>query len=174
MPGTAAGRGAVGAPGVVSSVSRNSREIVEGGIYHVFARGNDRRPIFLDDTDRYVYLAILSEVCARCEWARLAYCLMGNHLHLLLETPLPNLSDGMHRLQCKYAKRFNRRHGRSGHLFQERFGSNRVSSDKQFVTVTRYIANNPVEAGLCETPEEWLWRDWSAARQRFNRRDFPR
>jgi REP element-mobilizing transposase RayT len=73
----------------------------------------------------------------------------------------------MHRLQGTYAKRFNRRHGRSGHLFQERFGSNRVSSDKQFVTVTRYIADNPVKAGLCKSPEDWKWSDCSAARLRF-------
>lgn len=152
--------------GVLCSVARRPREIVAGGIYHVYARGNDQRPIFVDDTDRYVYMAILSDVCARSEWLRLAHCLMDNHVHLLLETPLPNLSEGMRRLQWQYATRFNRRHDRSGHLFQGRYGAKRVASDEQLVAVTRYIAMNPVEAGLCETPERWTWSDCSGAKAR--------
>jgi REP element-mobilizing transposase RayT len=147
-------------------VARKPRENVVGGIYHVFARGNDRRPVFVDDADRYAYLMILSEVCGQAEWTRLAHCLMNNHVHLLLETPLPNLSEGMQRIQSRYAQRFNRRHDRSGHLFQGRFKSVRVVSDAQLITVTRYIAMNPVEAGLCESAELWHWSDCSEARSR--------
>ena len=147
-------------------MGRKPREILAGGIYHVFTRGNDRRPIFVDDTDRYTYLAILSEVAGDSEWLRLAHCLMNNHLHLLLETPLPNLSKGMHRIQSRYALRFNRRHDRTGHLFQGRFRAVRVTSDEQLVAVTRYIAMNPVEAGLCEAPDLWKWSDCSEAQRR--------
>jgi len=132
----------------------------------VFARGNDRRPVFLDDADRYAYLAMLSGVCAQFQWLRLAHCLMNNHVHLLIETPLPNLSEGMHKLQSRYAQRFNLRHDRSGHLFQGRFGAKRVISDEQLVTVTGYIAMNPVEAGLCQRPELWRWTNCSGAQSR--------
>ena len=132
----------------------------------MITRGNDRRPVFLDDADRYAYLMVLAEECERREWVPLARCLMTNHIHLLLETPAPNLSEGMQRLQSRYALRFNRRHGRSGHLFQGRYTSVRVTSDEQLLAVTRYIERNPVEAGLCRTPEEWSWTDCSAARRR--------
>src|SRR5687767_10491530 len=110
-------------------MGRKPREILAGGIYHVFARGNNRQRIFTDDLDRKSYLLILEEVCDRFSWARLGYCLMSNHVHLLLETEEGNLSDGMQRLQNRYAKRFNYRHERSGHLFGGRFGSVRVETD---------------------------------------------
>ena len=74
---------------------RRPRELVAGGIYHVFARGNRREPIFFDDDDRLGYLAIWGSVAEELEWRCLAYCLMDNHYHLLLETPEPNLSRGM-------------------------------------------------------------------------------
>jgi len=90
---------------------------------------------------------------------------MNNHVHLLLETPQGNLSQGMQRLQNRYAKRFNYRHELSGHLFGERFGAVRVKSDEQLITVTSYIERNPVEAGLCNAPELWPWTDCEMARR---------
>lgn len=145
---------------------RNPRENVEDGIYHVYARGNDRQSIYVDDRDRRTYLLILSDVCDEFAWRKLAYCLMNNHVHLLLETPKANLSEGMQRLQTRYSQRFNRRHERTGHLFGARFGAVRITSDKQFVAATAYIARNPVEAGLCETPELWPWTNCEEARKR--------
>lgn len=130
-------------------------------------RGNDRQRVFTDDIDRFAYLLILSEVGEQAEWARLAHCLMDNHVHMLLETPQPNLSQGMHRLLTRYTQRFNRRHERCGHLFQGRFGAVRVTSDAQFLSVTSYIEQNPVKAGLCDTPNAWRWTDCAAARDRF-------
>ena len=147
-------------------MTRKPREIVAGGIYHVYARGNDRRSVFADDADRHAYLMMLTEECSKREWVQLAFCLMTNHFHLLLETPKPNLSEGMHRIQTRYVQRFNRRHKRSGHLFQGRFGANRIDSDEQFVATTRYIGMNPVEAGLCDAPNDWKWMDCSLARRR--------
>jgi len=82
---------------------------------------------------------------------------MPNHVHLLLETPLPNLGVGMQRLQSQYAQIFNERHGRTGHLFQGRYGSVRITSDEQLWGVVTYIAMNPVRAGLCRRPEHWRW-----------------
>ena len=145
-------------------MGREPRENL-GGIFHVFARGNDRQTIFSDDLDRRTYLLILGDVCSRFSWGRLAYCLMNNHVHLLLETPQGNLSEGMQRLQNRYAKRFNHRHERSGHVFGQRFGSVRVTSDEQLIAVTAYIEQNPVKSGLCELPELWPWTDCRLARR---------
>jgi REP element-mobilizing transposase RayT len=90
-------------------------------------------------------------------WSLHAYCLMDNHVHLLIEIPRPNLADGIQYLHGTYAREFNKRHRRSGHLFQGRFGSVRIKRDEQLWTVTEYIAMNPVRAGLCTTPSEWPW-----------------
>src|SRR3712207_7313843 len=125
---------------------RKPREEEPGAIHHVYARGNNRRLIYEDDRDRALYLAMLAAVVRRHEWHLLAYCLMDNHVHLLVETPRPNLGSGMQRLHGDYALLFNRRHERRGHLFQGRYGAKRVRDDAQLVTVLRYIADNPVEA----------------------------
>ncbi|HEX8208341.1 MAG TPA: transposase [Solirubrobacteraceae bacterium] len=136
---------------------RKPREEIAGGIHHVFARGNDRQRIFVDDADRAVYIGLLRTVIARLQWRCLTYCLMRNHVHLLIETPTPNLGVGMQRLQGIYARSFNRRHGRSGHLFQSRYGCVRVEDDAQLWMTVGYIVRNPVAAGLCAEPEEWRW-----------------
>ena len=90
-------------------------------------------------------------------WRLLAYCLMPNHVHLLIETPLANLGVGMQWLHGLYAREFNDRHGRSGHVFQGRYGAVRAERDEQLWGAAAYIAMNPVEAGLCKDPEEWPW-----------------
>jgi putative transposase len=128
----------------------------------VYARGNDRRPIYLDDTDRRNYLSMLGRVCRRKRWRGLAYCLMDNHVHLLLETPEANLGAGMQRLHSLYAQTFNERHRRSGHVFQGRYGAVRMLSDEQLWTAVAYIVRNPVDAGLCERPGEWPWSSHAA------------
>ena len=94
---------------------------------------------------------------------------MNNHVHLILETPQGNLSQGMQRLQNRYSKRFNHRHERSGPLFGGRFGAVRVITDEQLIAVTSYVENNPVEAGLCKAPELWPWTDCELARRRMGR-----
>ena len=100
---------------------------------------------------------MLAQAVRRQRWSCLAYCLMHNHIHLLVETPQPNLGAGMQRLHGLYAQTFNKRHKRCGHLFQGRYGGDRVRTDEQLLTAARYIALNPVEAGLCERPDEWPW-----------------
>jgi REP element-mobilizing transposase RayT len=116
---------------------RSTRDEVEGGVHHVFARGNDRREIYLDDFDRKIYLVMLGRVTRRQRWRCLAYCLMPNHVHLLVETPEANLGAGMQRLHGSYAQTFNERHGRSGHVFQGRYGSVLITRDEQLWTVAR-------------------------------------
>ena len=136
---------------------RKPREEVEGGVFHVFARGNDQRLVFHDDLDRRRYLRTLQSAVEDRRWRLLAYCLMDNHVHLLVETPNANLGDGMRWLHGTYAGSFNKRHGRSGHVFQGRYGAVRVKTDAQLWAVAVYIAMNPVDAGLCRLPEDWRW-----------------
>jgi putative transposase len=141
---------------------RKPREEEAGAVHHVFARGNNRRVIYVDDADRQRYLRLLGMTVARKRWTCLGYCLMQNHVHLLIETPEPNLGAGMAYVHSLYAQTFNERHGFVGHVFQGRYGATRVRSDEQLWTVARYIARNPVEAGLCERPDEWLWSSHTA------------
>jgi REP element-mobilizing transposase RayT len=127
----------------------------------VYARGTERRPIYRDDRDRLTYLEFLARVSAKMRWRCLAYCLMGNHVHLLVETREPNLGRGMHRLHGRYAQHFNFRYRRSGHLFGDRFGAVRMRSDPQVWVTAAYIARNPVEACLCRSPADWHWSSHS-------------
>lgn len=132
---------------------RKPREEVADGIFHVYARGNDKRLIYRDDSDRQTYLQVLAATVGRCRWHLLAFCLMDNHVHLMVETPNANLGIGMQRLHSDYAQQFNQRHGRSGHVFQGRYGSVRLESDERLWGVAAFIGMNPVEAGLCDAPE---------------------
>ena len=148
--------------GAVILMPRKPRAEVAGGVHHVFARGIDRRAIYADDADRRKYLAIMGRVVQWKGWRCLAYCLMPNHVHLMLETPRPNLGSGMQYLHGTYADEFNKRHGRCGHVFQGRYGSVLITTDEQLWHVAAYIALNPVAAGLCGRPEEWPWSSHKA------------
>ena len=141
---------------------RKPREERPGAIHHVYARGNDRRVVFRDDADRWTYLTLLGRMTRRQRWLLLAYCLMDNHVHLLVETPEPNLGRGMQRLHGTYAQTHNERHGRCGHLFDGRYGAKPVKTDAQLWVVAAYIARNPVEAACCRRAEEWPWSSHAA------------
>jgi REP element-mobilizing transposase RayT len=141
---------------------RPPREIVENGAYHVFTRGNNQMAVFRDDMDRGVYVEMLEAVVRSWRWRCLAYCLMTNHVHLLIETPMANLSEGMQVLQGRYARSFNLRHGRSGHLFQGRFGAVLIQSDAHLCSTAAYIARNPVAAAMCARPDAWVWSSYRA------------
>jgi putative transposase len=140
---------------------RKPRPEEASAVSHVFARGVRSLPIFADDLDRRRYLRLLSDVIAATGWSCLQYCLMTNHVHLLIETPTPNLAAGMCRLHGDYAVGFNKRHGFAGHVFQGRYGAVRVYDDAQLVSVVRYIDRNPAEAGL---PALWPWCSSAALR----------
>ncbi|MBI2961828.1 MAG: transposase [Betaproteobacteria bacterium] len=143
-------------------MSRPLRIEYSGALYHLTLRGNARGEIFLDDTDREIFLDVLRSVVERFGWRVYAYCLMGNHYHLLAETPQPNLSDGMRWLNGVYTQRFNRRHGRVGHVFQGRFKAILVESESYLLELARYIVLNPVRAGLTSTPGRWRWSSYGA------------
>lgn len=136
---------------------RPPRLQVAGGTYHITSRGNRHQSIYHDDDDRRQFLILRDRIARRCGWRMLAFCLLTNHFHLLIETSIPNLSAGMHQLNGGYAKYFNERHTFDGHLFERRFGSRLVETDEHLEEALRYIAFNPVEAGLCTYPWEWRW-----------------
>jgi REP element-mobilizing transposase RayT len=138
-------------------VPRKNRLQVAGGHYHVSARGTAKAAIFTTDEDRLGFLRVLGDVVDRFGWHLYAYCLMDNHYHLALTTPEANLGWGMSRLNQLYAQWFNRRHDRVGHLFQERYWSELLETESHVLAIVRYIAANPVRAGLCERPREWRW-----------------
>jgi REP element-mobilizing transposase RayT len=143
-------------------MARRSREEQAGGIHHAFARGVERRTIFLDEVDFKQYVKLVGQVTVRYRWNLLAYCLMPNHVHLLVETPEPNLGRGMQHLHGLYAAGFNERHGRIGHLFERRYGNVPIRNDAQLLTATTYIALNPVKAALATRPENWPWSSHAA------------
>ena len=141
--------------GTFEHMARRNRVQVAGAHYHVAVRGNDKADVFLTDEDRERFLTILEDVVDRYGWRCYAYCLMTNHYHLALTTPEPNLGAGMGRLNQLYAQWFNHRHDRIGHLFQERYWSDVLETEAHMLAVIRYIAANPVRAGLCQRPREW-------------------
>lgn len=143
-------------------MSRPLRIGYSGALYHLTSRGNAREAIFLDDTDRQMFLHGLAAVVERYCWQIHAYCLMGNHYHLLAETPQPNLSLGMRWLNGVYTQRFNRRHERVGHVFQGRFKSILVERESYLLELARYIVLNPVRAGLVTMPDQWAWSSYGA------------
>ncbi len=131
-----------------------------GALWHITSRGNERRAIFLDDDDRRLFLNVLAGTIRRVRWRLHAYVLMGNHYHLLVETPEPNLSRGMHRVNAVYSQRFNQRHERVGHLLQGRFKAILVEKERHLLELVRYVVLNPVRAGLAENPADWLWSNY--------------
>src|SRR4051812_27296774 len=113
------------------------------------ARGVDRGRIFVDSPDYELYTRLLATVTRDQGWHLLSYCLMPNHVHLMIETPDTNLGKGMHWLQGLHATAFNARHAKNGHRFETRFKSPVVTSDEAFVRLVGYITANPVAARLC-------------------------
>lgn len=138
-----------------------------GAVHHVFARGVNRRRIFLDDEDYQRYIRMLRATVERFGWRLLAFCLMPNHVHLLIRTPHPNLGAGMQSLQSLYALSFNERHERrgEGHVFQGPYGSRRVEDDVGFLRMAAYVTMNAVAGGLCRHPAEWPWSSWGLVAQ---------
>ena len=143
-------------------MGRAPRYDAAGALQHVFSRGAVQLPVFIDAADRWYFLQMLASTVDRAGWRCHAYCLMGNHYHLLLETPEPTLAKGMHRLNCGYARWFNRRTGRVGHAFDARYGSVLVESERHELELIRYVVANPVLAGICPRPELWQWSSYRA------------
>lgn len=138
--------------------------------YHVTSRGCVKRDIYLSDFDRLVFESILADAVQRFEWTCESFTLMTTHYHLQLLTAHPNLAAGMQRLNSRYAAYFNHRHGSEGHLFFRRYHSEVIETEAHHLDVARYIALNPVRAGLCQRPADWRWSSYA---ETIGRR-FPR
>lgn len=131
-----------------------------GAVYHVTSRGNARTDIFEADSDREMFLKILGQVVRRFNWLCHTFCLMGNHYHLLIETPEGNLSAGMRQLNGVYTQAFNREHGRDGHVFKGRFKAVLVEKESHLLELCRYVVLNPVRAAMVERPEHYHWSSY--------------
>jgi putative transposase len=134
-----------------------------GGLTHVTSRTVRRLPLFLNERDALAYLALLDHVTLDvASWSVLAYCLMPNHVHLVVDAEVGELSLAMHRVNGLYAQRFNRLHGFAGHLFQGRYGAKPIRDEAHLPGSLRYVVMNPVRAGLCGRPDQWRWSSYRA------------
>ena len=140
---------------------RTSRKKSESGIYHIMLRGINRQKVFMDEDDYEKFLQIIKDCKAISGFKLMAYCLMGNHLHLLMKEEKEELSQIFKRIGVRYVLWFNNKYGRAGHLFQDRFKSEPVDDDGYFLTVLRYIHQNPVKAGLCKNVSEYRWSSYN-------------
>jgi REP element-mobilizing transposase RayT len=143
-------------------VPRPPRLLGSDAIYHVTTRGNDGQAIYADDSDREMFLSIVTRVVMKHEWICHAYCLMTTHYHLLVATPNADLDRGMHLLNGHYARSFNRRHRRRDHLFGRRYFADLISAERRFLAAVRYIHMNPPDAFLCRDPRDWAWSSHGA------------
>ena len=143
-------------------MSRPLRIEFPGAVYHVTSRGARREPIYESDADRQGWLDVLALGLERFDAQALAYCLMGNHYHLVLHTRQPNLSLLMRHLNGVYTQDYNRRHGKVGHLFQGRFKAILVDRDAYLLEVCRYVELNPVRARMVDDPATWPWSSYPA------------
>ncbi len=133
-----------------------------GALYHVTSRGDRQEPIYEDDEDRRAFLTVLGHVVERFGWVCYAYCLMGNHYHLVVETPKGNLSKGMRQLNGVFTQVSNRRHGKVGHVFQGRYKAILIDKNAYWLEVSRYVVLNPVRAGMVKGAGRWKWSSYNA------------
>ncbi|XXM71972.1 REP-associated tyrosine transposase [Lysinibacillus sphaericus] len=129
----------------------------KSGVYHVIVRGANRQEIFHDDEDCIKFLAALKKVKIKTGLKVYAWCLMGNHVHLLIKEGNESISVVMKRIGVSYANYYNWKYKTTGHLFQDRFKSENVESVRYLLNVTRYIHQNPVKAGIVMNPHDWKW-----------------
>ncbi|MDQ3822321.1 MAG: transposase [Actinomycetota bacterium] len=153
-------------------MGRSPRLQIPGGFHHVTTRGNRKQRIYVDARDALEFERLLARVVRSLTWRVHSYCWMPTHYHLLVETPEPNLSAGMQRLNGVYAKSFNYAHGFAGHLFERRFRCVVVDNEPQLHETARYVALNPVRAGLCREPVDWPWSSYAAMIGRAAAPDF--
>ncbi|MEO5896400.1 MAG: transposase [Vicinamibacterales bacterium] len=143
-------------------MARKTRFQLPGVLRHVMARGNGKMPIFLDDQDYRRFVFLLGDVVEEFEIECWNYCVMPNHYHATIRPRHANISIAMRKLNSRYAQWWNRRHERVGHAFQGRFKDQIVQEDSYALALSRYVARNPLRAGLVERPEDWRWSSYGS------------
>jgi putative transposase len=136
---------------------RTRRREFANAIHHVTGKAPSRRLLFVDDADHRLYLQLLAREIRERGWRLMTYCQLSNHLHLLVQTPEPDLGAGLKRVHEDFARQINARRAEGGHLFGARFHNGVVTSDRHVQACIRYIARNPVDAGICRHPRQWPW-----------------
>ena len=139
---------------------RTARKISRTGFYHIIIRGVNKEIIFIDDKDKVMFLRLLKYYKIKLNCKIHAYCLMSNHVHLLIEDKNLKIGELMKNITCVYAGEFNKRHKRIGHLFQDRYKSQNVENQSYLLCLIRYIHRNPEKAGICKT-EEYKWSSYN-------------
>jgi len=130
-------------------------------IYHVMVRGNERKTLFLDDQDYRKFVKVLRTVKEEAEYDLYAFCMMNNHVHLLIHDDQNQLPQIMKAINTSFALYFNKKYDRVGHVFQGRFKSEVIEDTPYLLTAVRYIHNNPVKAGLVNNPVQYKWSSYS-------------
>jgi len=143
------------------NMPRKAREKSRAGTYHIMQRGINQQQIFEDEEDNEKLLEVLQECKVISGFELFAYCLMGNHTHFLMKTHEEELDQIFKRVGARYVYWYNNKYQRSGHLFQDRFKSEAIESDRQFLAVLRYIHQNPVKANLCESISKYRWSSYN-------------
>jgi putative transposase len=138
------------------------RPQLAGAVYHVATRATGPSELFHDTKDWLRFLNILKHVVGKYEWRLHSYCLMVTHYHLVVTTPKPTIARGMQALNSVYARTFNQRHARLGHLVAARYSAALIESERHAFEVCRYVPLNPVRAGLCLKAEDWPWSSYAA------------
>ncbi len=149
---------------------RNARQLSRTGIYHIIVRGINRQTIFFEDDDYQRYIDTIGRFVADGDAIVLGYCLMSNHVHLLIQEKNTAISKIMKRIGTSYAYRYNWKYERSGHVFQDRFKSENVEDDDYLLTVIRYIHQNPVKAGIVTKAKNYTW---SSCRVYYGEKEYP-
>lgn len=139
---------------------RQARRKSESGIYHIMLRGINQQQIFEDVEDYEKFLHILKEYKAISGYKLYAYCLMGNHIHILLRECDEAIDQVIKRIAGRFAYWYNIKYQRTGHLFQDRFKSEPVEDDQYFITVVRYIHQNPIKANLCKNLSDYRFSSY--------------
>jgi putative transposase len=141
---------------------RTPRLQIPDGFFHVTTHGVDETTICREDADYERFVRVITPVVERKRWKCYGLCVMRTHYHLFVQTSIEQLADGMELLNGRYAKLFNRDHGRRGHLFRDRYFSGLIETEAHLLETIRYIALNPVRAGDRRRPEEWPWGTYRA------------
>lgn len=154
------------------SMARRPRIHYPGAIYHAMSRGVDGRAVFIDDKDRLQFLDAMRRITSQTRSDVIAYCLMGNHFHFAIKVLAAPLSYVMQRIESGYCASFNRRHGRTGHLFQARYEAKLCVDELYLAQLIHYIHQNPVRAGLVATAGDWPWSNYKPDEPEYDLTDF--